>query len=195
MKDEFEFYNFLVLSRLSGSQKKLSAEVYNNIISTKALLLSSDIKLRKQIATSGDTVLIGLFEEWLSQKEQITAMLSLSKEQQLEQGLDQRQTELRLEQLEKEMGIRSNLFLSESKKTPPKWRNVRDQLNDKEYAIELVRYRYFNKTFTDSVIYAALIVGKESKNGPEVVLFPEGSKMEKGYYKYYRNSVIKKVED
>lgn len=195
MKDEFEFYDFLVLSTLADSRHKLNGNIYNNILATKALLLSSDIKLRRQITSSGDTVLIQLFESWLKQKELLTMVVSYSKEQLAKQGLDQRKIELNLESVEKEMSTRSELFQRKQTSQALTWKNVQASLKENEYAVEIVRYRFFDKTFRDSIIYAALIISRDTKDEPELVLLPDGKNMETRYLKYYRNAVVFSIDD
>ena len=195
MKDEFEFYNFLILNDEANSKNKLTGNVYNNIIATKALLLTSDIKLRKQISTSGDTVLIRTFSEWLEQRELVSSMVSLSKDQMSELGVDPLQAETRLEELEKIMSARSSLFMEKGKAKAVKWTDVKAQLEKNEYAIEIFRYRYFDKVFSDSIIYGALILNHETIDGPEAVVMGNGKKMENRNYKYYRNSVINNQTD
>ncbi|HEY8401211.1 MAG TPA: CHAT domain-containing tetratricopeptide repeat protein [Cytophagaceae bacterium] len=195
LKEEFEFYNYLALSVYGNKKNKLSASVYNNIIATKALLLSSDIKIRESILSSRDSVLIDLFNEYINLKEYYTTIHSLTKSQQEEQGIDARAIENRIEHLEKELSRKSDAFLGEEKKHKATWEVVKNSLNDNEYAVEIVRYRKFNKHFTDTVIYAALVLSKLSDGQPTLVLLPQGQELEKKYFKYYRNSTIFKTQD
>ncbi|MBY0426718.1 MAG: tetratricopeptide repeat protein, partial [Cytophagales bacterium] len=85
-KDDFDFYTFLALEKFDRTLPFLRGDVYNMVISTKALLLSSDIKLRKTIASSNDSILIAQFNEWLEKKEVLTQALALSREDQLSEG-------------------------------------------------------------------------------------------------------------
>jgi len=195
MKDEFEFYNFLALDVFGTKKPKLAAEVYNTTIATKALLLSTNIKLREQILSSKDSVLIGMYNEWVNLSESLTSSLSYTKEQLLEQKLDPRQIEASIEQLEKDMSKRSSLFSGEEMKRRATWKDIRNSLYDNEFAVEMVRYRYFKKTFTDSVIYAALVINKQTSDAPEVVVLANGNAMEKRYLKYYRNVANLNVSD
>ncbi len=195
MKDEFEFYNFLILSAAGKPTSGLLGNVYNNVISTKALLLSSDIKLRKQIMASNDTTLIRIFNEWLIQKELYNSLLSMTKEQIQEQGFNFNKEEARLEQLEKEMGERSELFKKNNETHSPTWKEVQAQLHDKQYAVEIVRYRFFDKEFKDSVIYAALVLSKQSTDGPELVVYENAKNMENRNYRYYVNAVMNNYPD
>ncbi|MCR6639030.1 MAG: CHAT domain-containing protein [Sporocytophaga sp.] len=195
MKDEFEFYNFLALEVFGNKKSRLSSEVYNNTIATKALLLSSNIKLREQILISKDTVLIGMYNEWIMQSESLTSSLSYTKEQLTAQNLDPHHIEASIEHLEKEMSKRSALFNGEEIKKRATWKEIRTSLKENEYAVEMVRYRFFNKVFTDSVIYKALIVNKQSNESPDVVAFSNGNAMEKKFLKYYRNVANMNIRD
>lgn len=193
IKDEFEFYNFLILSS-EDSKNKAIGNVYNNILSTKAILLSSDVKLRKQISQSGDTLLINLFDQWLIQKELLASCVSKSKEQLAEENLSVSQIEFTVERLEKEMSERSSAFQTQSKKTIT-WKEVQNQLKENEFAVEMLKFRYFDKVFTDSVIYAGLIISGQAKSVPEKVMFKDGSKMDNMYYSYYQNMTKLKGND
>jgi CHAT domain-containing protein len=57
-----------------------------------------------------------------------------------------------------------------------------------------VRYRHFDHSFTDSVVYVALYVKNDGAR-PKVVPLPEGQRMETRYFKYYRNCITGKVQD
>lgn len=192
MKDEFEFYNFLIIS--SGNSK-LYGNVYNNVLTTKGLLLTSDIKLRKQISSSKDSVLIKTYNDWVVQKELYASVLFLPKAQVDEQGLNLVQIQSKLEQLEKKMGERSETFLNSKNNYNYTWKDVSASLKPNETAVEMVRFRYFDKEFKDSVLYAALILTNNSSVGPEVVLLRNAKSMENKYYRYFVNAVVANIDD
>src|SRR5882757_6026292 len=58
----------------------------------------------------------------------------------------------------------------------------------------MVRYRYFNHDFTDSVVYAALYL-KNDFSRPKAIILKDGKKMETRYFKFYRNSITNKLAD
>ena len=58
----------------------------------------------------------------------------------------------------------------------------------------MVRYRHFDHSFTDSIVYVALYV-KSDNARPKAIILPEGSRLETRYFKYYRNSIISKNPD
>jgi CHAT domain-containing protein len=72
---------------------------------------------------------------------------------------------------------------------------VRDKLKDNEYAIEITRIRHFDKDFTDSSTYVALVISNKTKENPELIVINSGKLLEGRYIKYYRNAMKQKVED
>ena len=53
IKQDYEFYNTLVINYNRGNED-LIAKLYDNALLTKALLLSSSIKIRQRILSSGN---------------------------------------------------------------------------------------------------------------------------------------------
>ena len=96
--------------------------------------------------------------------------------------------------LEKDLSESSEGFAQNFEKKEIDWKDVRSTLDEGEAAIELIRFNYFNTQFTDSVIYAALIIKKSSKT-PEVVVLDKGNDLEGKYFKYYRNGIKYKAKD
>lgn len=199
IKSDFEFYNTLAF-KFRNNNGELIENVYNFTLDTKALLLNSSIQLRQAIVNSNDQELIDKFTLWIFLREQLTAKLSYTDEQLKELGeVTKDELEKEINILEKELSEKSVAF-SESnsrqkKKEQVTWETVRDQLKPNEYAVEMIRYRYYDKSFSDSVIYAALIISPETKKTPEVVIIPNGTDLEKKYVKYYRNTTKLGLED
>jgi len=193
IKDDFEFYNTLAI-KFSKDTPELLENVYNFNLQTKAILLNSSIKVKERILSSNDQELIKSFESWIEKKEFLTSALSMNAEQLKENGIDVKLLEKEIEILEKELSEKSESFQVNYEKSDVDWKQVRNLLKPGEYALEIVRFRYFDKGFSDSVIYAGLLLTKESK-GPELVLIPNGNELEKRYLNYYRNCIKLNVED
>ncbi len=193
IKGDFEFYNTLAFSQLDDF-KDLTGKVYNYQLITKALLLSSSIKIRQRILSSTDEVLKGQYNAWLQKKETLTLALSMSQEQLIENNIDRYLLEKEVESIEKELSLRAEVFGQGFEVNNTTFDNVRKSLDATEVAIEMVRYRYFDHVLTDSVIYAALYVKTDYKT-PKAVLFADGKNMESRYFKYYRNAIIGKIPD
>jgi hypothetical protein len=193
IKGDFEFYNTLAFSNLEDF-RDLSRKVYDYQLLTKALLLSSSIKIRERIMNSTDETLKAQYNNWVQKKELLTLALSMSPTQQAENEIDPNALHQEVERLEKELSQKSEIFGESFENKRITWEDVKKSLKPNEVAIEMVRYRYFNHTFTDSVVYACLYV-KSDFSKPKAIMLKDGQKMESRYFKFYRNAIIGKIPD
>lgn len=193
IKPDFEFYNTLAFSNLDDF-KDLSGKVYNYQLLTKALLLSSSIKIRERILNSTDTELKSQYNTWLQKKELLTVALSMSPAQLAENEIEPIGLQQEVERLEKNLSQRSELFGQNFETRRITFDDVRKSLKPNEVAIEMVRYRYFDHDFTDSVVYAALYL-KPNTSKPNAILLKDGKKMETRFFKFYRNAITGRIRD
>lgn len=198
IKSDFEFYNTIAL-KYKDEDPSLIANIYDITLSTKAILLSSSIKIRQSIISSGDVELIKKYKEWRVLREELTVYDSWDNDKIKELGIDKEAIRKSILDLEKELSDKSDAFAAESAKETRRnslsWQKVQKELKPNEYAIEIIRYRYFKETFTDSIIYAALIIGPETKKAPQAVILEHGNSLESRYLKYYRNSIKYRTKD
>lgn len=193
IKGDFEFYNTLALGQLEDF-RDLAGKVYNYQLLTKALLLSSSIKIRERILNSKDEELKAQYNEWVEKKELMTLALSMSPQQLVENEIDPAVLAQEVERLEKDLSQKSELFGQSFENKRITYEDVIKSLKPNEVAIEMVRYRYFNHTFTDSVVYAALYVKNDFKR-PRAIVLNDGHRLETRNFKYYRNAIIGKIHD
>ena len=102
--------------------------------------------------------------------------------------------------LKKQLSKRSELFAKEFDVSNTSWKDVRKVLNDNEAAIEIIRFKKYGiiphkfrpeimqHNFTDTVLYAALIVTKNTVHNPKLVMLENGNEMEQMYARQYRRS-------
>ncbi len=193
IKGDFEFYNTLAFSKLDDF-KDLSPKIYNYQLLTKALLLSSSIKIRQRIQNSTDEKLKSQYDTWQQKKELLSLALSMSPVQLLENEIDPGSLQQEVERLEKDLSQRSELFGQSFENRRITFEDVKKALRNNETAIEMVRYRHFSHDFTDSVIYAALYL-KSDFSRPKVIMLQDGKQMETRYFKFYRNAITGKIPD
>ena len=193
IKTDYEFYNTLVVNK--NRNDKYIGELYNNALLTKALLLNTSIKIRQRILSSGDEELINSYQQWVAKKELLTAALSMSEEQLTQVGINRNQLSGEVELLEKDLSVRSELFGQGNEKKPVTWERIRDSMDENEVAIEMVRFRIFDHSFTDSVKYALLYVTGEKRAKPGMILLDNGKDLESKYLNYYRNTIKYKLND
>ena len=193
IKGDFEFYNTLAFGQLEDF-RDLSGKVYNYQLLTKALLLSSSIKIRGRILNSNDEALKATYNLWVQKKEFLTNALSMSTQQLTDNAIDPAMLSNEVERLERELSEKSELFGQSFENKKITYENVQKSLGKNEVAVEMVRYRFFNHSLTDSVMYVALYV-KNDNSRPKVIQLPDGYRMETRYFRFYRNSIINKLPE
>jgi CHAT domain-containing protein len=135
-----------------------------------------------------------LYGTWLQKKEFLTNALSMSTQQLADNGINMDALNSEVEGLEKELSEKSELFGQGFENKRITYENVQKSLDKNQVAMEMVRYRHFNHTFTDSVVYVALFV-KNDNARPKVIPLGDGNRMENRYFKYYRNCITGKIHD
>lgn len=194
IKGDFEFYNTLAFGNFEDFKGKDQKKIYDYQLLTKALLLSSSIKIRERILNSSDEALKTQYAAWIQKKELLTLALSMSPQQLTEAEIDAAVLHQEVERLEKELSQKSEIFGETFESKRIEFADVKKALKPTEVAIEMVRYRYFNHSFTDSVIYAALYT-KSDFSTPKAIMLKDGHKMEGKYFKFYRNAITGKIPD
>ena len=161
---------------------------------TKGLLLNNSNRIKNTILNSGDEALIAKYNQWIDKKEELARLYTYSKEELKEEEIDLGKLEEETNQLEKDLAKQSSLFsdgfLSDDDHG---LETIKSALTAEEALLEIVTFRKFNSTFTDSITYA-FIVQKPGKD-PGLVLLEHGHKLNGSYFKYYRNTIIHHVED
>lgn len=193
IKSDYEFYNTLIVSK--NSNGKYLGELFDNALLTKALLLNSSIKIRRRIAGSTDEELKKVYASWIDKKELLTAALSMSTQQLEDNDIKTSSLNNDVEQLEKELSLKSEIFGQEMDSKRITWGDIQNSLGENEIAIEMVRFRHFDHVFSDSILYALLYVTAEEKSEPRMILLKNGEELENKYLKYYRNTIKFKLKD
>ena len=195
IKTDYEFFNTIAVE-FKEEDPTLIEKVYNNALATKAILLNSSIKIRETILNGDNEELKKQFLSWVMKKEFLTNVLSMSTEQLIENEIDPALLKEEVEQLEKQLSEKSSIFGANNTQNKIIWEDVQSVLNPDEVAIELVRFRYFNHIFTDSIIYLGVFVKNEKElKKPSMFIINNGEELEGKYFKVYRNSIIYKVND
>lgn len=193
IKGDFDIYNSLALNTYQKTPSVLD-QMYNNKLATKAILLSSSIKIKERILKYGDPILVAKYELWGRKREQLSKAISMSNEELKLSGINKNKLQRDILLLEKDLSESAEGFAQNFEKKEISWKDVKSTLKPGEAAIELIRMNYFNTSFSDSVLYCALIITPTSKH-PEMVIMSNGNDLEGKYYKYYRNGIKYKAKD
>ena len=173
----FETFNSFAYKR-TFKNHLINAEMYNTQLSIKALLLSSTVKIRRRILNSGDEELIQLYDSWISQKEYLVRVYNLKKDNIARRDLNVDSLETQANEYEKILSRYSEDFAKATDTTLYTWKDIQKALKPGEAAIEMVRFRWFHKTWTDTVFYAALILTPDSQDHPDMVVLTNGNDLE-----------------
>jgi CHAT domain-containing protein/Tfp pilus assembly protein PilF len=197
MKDDFESFNSFAINRMKDNPAILH-NFYDNCLMTKGMLLNASNKVRSRILSCNDTSLIELFNSWKDKREYIAKLYQLSKAQLEKKHINLDSIINSANEQEKELSKLSEDFAKEYDKKQVKWEDVQGKLKPDEAAIEIVRFRYYDKKrFTDTVYYAALIVRRrlpppapKSSGDIKLVLLINGNELEGKYIEQYSNYIL-----
>lgn len=195
VKNNFEFYKNLAFTQ-HATYPDMIGKVYDITLKTKAILLSSSLKIKQRIQSSGDSIMIKNYDEWIALKEELGVAVSMSAAQRKSSGIDIEKLEVQIESYGKKLSKSSDLFAKNfSNKSSYDWKTLKKSLNKNEVALEVVPFRYFDKKFTDTVWYAVLAVDNDTKDNPSFVLMKEGLHMNTKAMNYYRNCIKYQISD
>lgn len=192
LRSDFEFFNTVATANIK-EKPRLAADMLENSMASKAVLLSGMQKVRNRIMAGSDTSLVRLYRRWQYAKEQLLSRQGQNLDVEARGELAELKQET--DELERDLARRSAVFARATQTSQHNWKDVRNALNDNEVLVDLVRYRHYSQRgFTDSVIYAALIVTRKSDQ-PRLVLLPNGRLLEKRNIEYYRNAIKHSIQD
>ncbi|HAS39470.1 MAG TPA: hypothetical protein DCS93_03285 [Microscillaceae bacterium] len=174
--------------------KEVLTQWYNNQLLTKALLFQSTQKTKERIYSSGDTALIRQFEEFVARRGQRNKVLEWTIGQRKKAGVNLDSLNAQINTLEQALARKSVEFAAALEEYEwHSWQEVQQQLKPGEVAIEIIRYNRWDKRWTDTVHYAALIVTPNSPY-PTPVFLKNGNELEGKAFQYYqRRNVVKKA--
>jgi CHAT domain-containing protein/Flp pilus assembly protein TadD len=182
----FEAFNSFVLHRMP-LDSSIIAEALNNQLATKALLFDATRKVNILIRSSGDSELKEQFELWRTTKEMLAKAYTLTRTEQRNAGISVDSIEGVANEIEKELGRRSEAFKKEYQKRIVTWGEVLSSLQANEAGIEIVRFR---NPGIDSVCYGAMIVTPIMKDHPDIVVLENGIQLEDRYRRMYESAML-----
>jgi tetratricopeptide (TPR) repeat protein len=164
-----EVYQSLNFKLINGNNS-LGILAFNIDLTSKGILLNSAIKVKTRILKSEETSLINDFNNLLLLKKQIDKLYLLDSKQQFE---DPKDLEQRSNDLEKELSLKSQDYRKIKEDQSMDWNDIQKKLKPDETAIEITSFKYYEKRWTDSTLYCALILRKDYTYPKMVYLFEE----------------------
>ncbi len=168
IKYRFDIYHSFFY-RNANSNPRLVGDSYNNALTMKGLLLKAEQQVRSTILNSGDISLINKYDQWSRVKEEIASLYAMPAKDNQEyiDGLEDEAIAL-----EKDLARLSDEF-AQSNKSTDSWDDIQKQLNKSEATVEFIRFQYYDKRWTDSTFYCALVLKKDFKYPQIIPLFEE----------------------
>ena len=168
----FNFNVFLSFYLNYYPQKSsIAGNAYDIELATKGMILNSSIQMRQAILGSGDSLSLDKYESWSSLRNLLSKQYALPI---AERRMNTDSLEAAAEVLEKELTRMSSAFREATSLTSTSWQDVQQGLGDGEAAIEFTSFQYRNdKDWTDSTLYAALILRKGWEHPKMVYLFEQ----------------------
>jgi tetratricopeptide (TPR) repeat protein len=168
----FDMLNSFFLRRKTSNTSVL-AVTYDNELAHKGILLQNNTVLHQAVQKSGDSSLVRTYEQFITLHKTLSRIYTLPIAQRKENAdsLENVANTLEKELIKKGKNLPGVENLTGSTKT--KWQDVQRSLKPNEVAIEFINFRYFNKQWTDSIFYCALVLRKDYTFPKMVYLFEE----------------------
>jgi len=175
--DDFPVY-FSFVHRFRQKDPHLIGSMYNLLLWEKGFIVGSVADMRRQIEASGDTEALKLLGQLAEKRTQIAALLNVEPPDRdlWRKQIDQLRSEA--DDIEKTLVARSSAFAEKRKLERTTWQQVRDALQPGEAAVEFARFDFYDKKWTDTSYYVALVVTHKTRDQPEYILLGEGKQIE-----------------
>jgi CHAT domain-containing protein len=182
------FYNLCL--QISTDDKNSAVNLLNTNLFTQSLLLSSSKKLKENILKSKDQELIEVYNEYVNSKTVLARAYSLTGEETIYYKLNVDSLEKVSQEYERELAKKTRVFEKYLNKRNYTWKDIRDRLKPNEAAVSIIRFPYYNKGWTDTIKYAALIVTNETVDYPKLVELQNGPELEGKFLEQYSSSML-----
>lgn len=136
-RSKFNTYNVFAMKYLKSNPME-AGEMYNLQLVSKSLLFKATNRVRTSVVNSKDDNLKTLYSRWKDSREQLSKVYQLSDEQKKSAGVDEKVLERNINELERELTVKSELFarlISDN----ADWKAIRAALKPNEAAVEIVR--------------------------------------------------------
>jgi CHAT domain-containing protein len=156
-------YNLFYSTSIKNKSSSLSELCYNNSLKLKSILLNSNIEIRQAILSSGDSILIDYYNEYIELSQNLQRLMTL------DASMSFTISENKKKELETYLSQSSLKYINNGEDEFT-WIDIKNKLKDNEYAIEFICFNHYQ---TNDNHYLALIIGKNYDYPILVDLFSE----------------------
>lgn len=150
--------------------EKINIKLFEHHTLCKNLSLRNQQRIKATIEKNGDTNLKEKYQQFIDNKRYITKIEELPAAQ---KPATYNQLKAETESLEKEITRLSSTFAEAKKSLSVTWKQIQEKLKPNEVVIDLVSFNYYNTKWTDSSMYGAFVIKKDSNFPRFVNLFEE----------------------
>ena len=165
------YYNFNLFYSFAVNRYKekpdISSDMLDIRIESKGLILNSTVQKFNKIKNSGDDFLLKKYQRLIELKATYIKYLDFTAEEREKDKENFEKLEIEIEELEKELGELAGKTDFEN----INWKDIKKSLNPEEAAIEFIDFKLYDKKWTDTIYYYALIVKRDLDNPILVKLF------------------------
>jgi len=166
----FRLYPLVFLQKNPNQFPDVNIGSYEREIFLKSLLLRNQQRISKSIKISGNKELQNNYEKFVHNKRQLTKLDEIPS---VKRPSNYEQIYSETETLEKDLVRQSSAFSEAKNNLSVEWKQIQEKLKLNEISIDLVAFNYYNKKWTDSIVYGAFIVSKKFKFPKYISLFEE----------------------
>jgi CHAT domain-containing protein/Tfp pilus assembly protein PilF len=164
-----EYFTFA--TEYSTINPLMSGKILNHLLWQKGIVVSSTSELIRDIINSGDDGAIKLLDELKLKRESMAKLNSTIPKDYDEYRAEMDRLEKESNSIEEELSSKSSVFKKQKILQRVKWNDIQKRLTVDEAAIEFVSFRHWKKDDPDTIFYYyAIIVNKDTKDHPELVL-------------------------
>jgi CHAT domain-containing protein/Tfp pilus assembly protein PilF len=205
LKEDFERFNTIAI-QWSAHDSDLISQMFQNRTIIKSLQFFTQQRRKNLIQIKNDSSLNNLVSRVKAKRDALGRLYQLPLQELGNANNTVAQLEKEIDILEKTISQKTSEGLYKNDRTAKElhWTSFIDRLQPNEAIVELIRFRKYDRQtsskkdffgFTDSVYYAALVIKKETRRTPELVLLKDGTNLETRYFYYYKNAMKFEVDD
>ncbi|QQS29999.1 MAG: CHAT domain-containing protein [Sphingobacteriales bacterium] len=194
IKYNFEAFHSFAYKAHKTIPQTLSKD-YDYTLFIKGLQLATSQQMRNRIAASADTTLLADYENWLGQRRFLGKLYEKTIEQRKIIGINIDSLEEAANRAEADLARRSEALAEATDTVRYTWQDVQKQLKAGEAAVEIARFNWYNKDWTDTVYYALMVVTPQTKEHPDVVWLEYGKDLEGSHFKNYTGAMKRGEND
>lgn len=167
---QFHYLPSLAFYQGLKEQQEIVNHVYSTELALKGMVLEDQRQMLRSVRQSGDTRTLSLYEQWRFNKALLGRQALLPKAQRVSY-LDS--IEEATDKWEQELSRRSADFRNMQHSQTLSARDIFNKLEKGQAVVEFLRFRLYNKKWTDSIMYAAIVILPQDSNARFVPLCEE----------------------